>query len=172
MLNSNNPKPRTSRPAGPSLPSSRRRLLLCGPAALDFRLLGSVTLADVCTAEVTSTEELKAAMSSLAPDLVLVRKQTLEQLLCSTSGTLVTPEDLEFALLQLPERQVELIRLLAKGLRNHEIASALGVTTRTVKALLSALFIRYDVTNRTELLGLLMEEGHSLAMRPGVRPAT
>jgi DNA-binding NarL/FixJ family response regulator len=126
-------------------------------------------MSDVCTAEVTNTEELKAAMSTLAPDLVLVRKQTLEQLLSTNSGTSVAAEDLEFALLDLPDRQVELIRLLAKGLRNHEIANALGIATRTVKALLSALFIRYDVTNRTELLGLLMEEGHSLAMRPGVQ---
>jgi DNA-binding NarL/FixJ family response regulator len=69
-------------------------------------------------------------------------------------------DDLEHALGQLDFRKAEVVRLLAKGLRNGEIASSLGLKPRTVRTVLSNLYLEYEVTNRTELLGLLVEQGH------------
>lgn len=44
--------------------------------------------------------------------------------------------------------------LLSKGLRNAEIADQVDMTERTVKGYVSRLFLIFDVTNRTELVGL------------------
>jgi DNA-binding NarL/FixJ family response regulator len=72
----------------------------------------------------------------------------------------IDEDDLEHALSHLDDRKAEVVRLLGKGLRNGEIASSLGLKARTVRTVLSNLYLEYEVTNRTELLGLLMEQGH------------
>jgi DNA-binding NarL/FixJ family response regulator len=51
----------------------------------------------------------------------------------------------------LTVRQHEVIALVAEGLHNKEIARALDIAERTVKAHLSAIFKRTGTTNRTEL---------------------
>ena len=52
-------------------------------------------------------------------------------------------------------RQRAVLDLLCRGLRNREIAEIMRVKERTVKFYVSQLFSMYDVTNRTELAGLL-----------------
>ena len=51
----------------------------------------------------------------------------------------------------LAPRERELIKCVAKGLRNREIAKQLGVTEGTVKVYLHAVFEKLGVSNRTEL---------------------
>jgi two-component system nitrate/nitrite response regulator NarP len=51
----------------------------------------------------------------------------------------------------LAPRERELIRFVARGLRNREIAEELGVTEGTVKVYLHAVFDKLGVKNRTEL---------------------
>lgn len=51
----------------------------------------------------------------------------------------------------LAPRERELIAFVRKGLRNREIAEALGVTEGTVKVYLHAIFEKLGVGNRTEL---------------------
>jgi two-component system nitrate/nitrite response regulator NarL len=55
---------------------------------------------------------------------------------------------------RLNARQKDVLRLVCKGLRNSEIASVIGLRERTVKLYVSQLFMIFDVTNRTELVGL------------------
>ena len=57
----------------------------------------------------------------------------------------------------LTPRQLEVLRLLARGLTNREIAGVLGIREGTVKVHVSALFDALDVTNRTEA-ALVMRE--------------
>lgn len=52
----------------------------------------------------------------------------------------------------LTERQIEVLRLLAEGLSNAEIAQRLGITERTVKAHMSALFGVLGVATRAKVL--------------------
>ena len=61
--------------------------------------------------------------------------------------------------------------LLSKGLRNSEIANHLGLTERTIKGYVSQLLLFYDVTNRTELVGLLIGDalGDATANFPSER---
>jgi DNA-binding NarL/FixJ family response regulator len=59
----------------------------------------------------------------------------------------------------LTTRQIEVLRLLARGLTNREISSALGIAAGTVKAHLAHIYEVLDVTNRTEAAKVLHELG-------------
>jgi len=50
----------------------------------------------------------------------------------------------------LTERQREVLRLLSDGLSNKEIGRALGLSDKTVKAHVTAIFRTLDVVNRTQ----------------------
>lgn len=62
----------------------------------------------------------------------------------------------------LSPRERTLVRLVAQGLRNREIATELGITEGTVKVYLHAIFDKLGVANRTELAIRAGEQG----MRP------
>lgn len=64
------------------------------------------------------------------------------------------------------EREVEVIRLLAAGRSNDEIAQQLGITLRTVESHFRRLFARYAVLSRTELAMLAVREGWIPLPRP------
>jgi len=55
-------------------------------------------------------------------------------------------------------RQRNVLQLVTKGLRNSEIGEQLGISERSVKSYLSQLFLIFDVTNRTELVGVVLTE--------------
>jgi len=52
---------------------------------------------------------------------------------------------------RLSRRQTQLVRLLAQGLKNKEIAAALGIAEGTVKAYLTVLFEKVGAKDRFEL---------------------
>jgi DNA-binding NarL/FixJ family response regulator len=56
-------------------------------------------------------------------------------------------------------REIEAIRLLARGSTNDEIATALGISIKTVESHLRRLFGQYGVLSRTELAMLAVREG-------------
>jgi DNA-binding NarL/FixJ family response regulator len=57
------------------------------------------------------------------------------------------------------DREVEALRLLARGSSNDEIAVGLGISIKTVESHLRRLFGRYGVLSRTELALLAVREG-------------
>jgi DNA-binding CsgD family transcriptional regulator len=59
----------------------------------------------------------------------------------------------------LSEREAMVVELVSKGFHNDEIAQLLNLHPRTVKNVLSQLYLKFDVTNRTELIGSLFEQG-------------
>jgi DNA-binding NarL/FixJ family response regulator len=59
----------------------------------------------------------------------------------------------------LTERQLEVVRLLAGGATNKEIARAIGVGERTVKFHLAGIFERLGATNRTEAVSIALRLG-------------
>ena len=80
--------------------------------------------------------------------------------------------------ISLSKRQSELVGLLVQGLKNKEIASALGISEGTVKAYLTTLFEKVGARDRFELAlyGLKnlrntreAEAGRDLRMRSQVR---
>ena len=77
-----------------------------------------------------------------------------------TGGATVLQESISRQLLQrrqpavggrrLSSRELEILRLIAHGLHNKEIARRLGISTRTVEAHLNNAFSKMGVSSRTE----------------------
>ena len=59
----------------------------------------------------------------------------------------------------LTERQLEVLRLAARGLSSREIAAALGLVESTVKDHFSLIFIRMGVRNRAEAVAQASASG-------------
>lgn len=59
----------------------------------------------------------------------------------------------------LTTRELEVLRLLARGLRNKEIASRLVVSERTVNFHLANIYQKLNVSGRTEALSKALEQG-------------
>lgn len=57
----------------------------------------------------------------------------------------------------LSERELAIVRHIADGLDNHEIAERVHVSVHMVKFHIGTLLRRYDVKRRTELVRVLME---------------
>jgi DNA-binding NarL/FixJ family response regulator len=71
----------------------------------------------------------------------------------------VTLSALRDAPRQPSARELEALRLLARGATNDEIAVGLGISIKTVESHLRRLFGRYGVLSRTELALLALREG-------------
>jgi DNA-binding NarL/FixJ family response regulator len=100
-------------------------------------------------------DELAQAVRVVARGEVLVQPRLAGRLL-SRFGKLTrggTPYEL------LTEREMEVLRLLARGLRNKEIASRLVVSERTVNFHLANIYQKLNVSGRTEALSKALEQG-------------
>ena len=64
------------------------------------------------------------------------------------------------AALRVPtSRELDIVRLVAEGLSNGEIADRLALRVKTVESQLRRLFDRYDVSSRTALARLAVRQG-------------
>jgi DNA-binding NarL/FixJ family response regulator len=67
----------------------------------------------------------------------------------------------------LTEREEEVLGLVADGLANKLIAQRLGISEKTVKAHLTAIFQRIDVSNRTQAAAWAREHATRRPRTPG-----
>ena len=70
---------------------------------------------------------------------------------------------------QLTELQLQLLEFAARGFTNQEIANQLGVSLITVKKQFSEIFVRLDVSNRSEAIGLALQR-HLVKMSSTPQP--
>jgi DNA-binding NarL/FixJ family response regulator len=61
--------------------------------------------------------------------------------------------------IDLTAREVEVLRLVARGLSNRDVASAIGRTDETVKVHLKNIFAKLGVADRTEAVTLAFSRG-------------
>ena len=59
----------------------------------------------------------------------------------------------------LSERELDVLRLAARGLANKEIARRMGLSIRTVHSHLANIFTKMHVGSRTEAVLLALREG-------------
>jgi DNA-binding CsgD family transcriptional regulator len=138
------------------------RVLVCGNPGPASRLLESVNeLVHISLEPAQGIEQLRSLLKRLSPTLVVFTPATLACLLGADQGNGRSGESLaEETRVLLSPVNAELVRLVAKGLRNPEIERVTGMKVRTVRAHLSELYRRFEVTNRTELVGVLIERDY------------
>lgn len=102
-----------------------------------------------------AADELAQAVRTVARGEVLVQPQIAGRLLSrfgkQTRGNY--PHE------ALTAREQEVLRLLARGLRNKEIAARLYVSERTVNFHLANIYQKLNVSGRTEALSRALEQG-------------
>lgn len=94
-----------------------------------------------------SLEDLAAAIRKVAAGGTLVMPMT------ATAGETIRTEPADFPSNELPteltSRELEVLRLIARGMRNREIADALGTAEGTVKNQASSILQKLGVRDRT-----------------------
>ncbi len=103
-------------------------------------------------------DELAQAVRSVARGEVLVQPQIASRLI-SRFGRREEQGRQINALESLTARELEVLRLLARGLRNKEIAARLYVSERTVNFHLANIYQKLNVSGRTEALSKAHEQG-------------
>ncbi len=115
-------------------------------------------------AEILGAIEAGAAgylLKDVAPDVII------EGIHRAAAGDMVLAPDLADRVLKgmrnplpkLTEREVEVLRLLATGASNKEMARALFVTEATVKSHIAHIFTKLDVDSRSRAIHLAQETG-------------
>lgn len=90
----------------------------------------------------TEADELRRAIKAAAAGQVQLSPQAAARLLREVPA----PDSPE----QLTERETDVLRLLAQGLANKEIAAALGIGEKTVKTHVSNILGKLGVVSRTQ----------------------
>ncbi len=123
--------------------------------SLVVEALGSGTRA-ILPRDATS-EEIVAAIQATATGLVVLHPHVLRSML---SPILPGEESEPLPSDQtLTPREIEVLRMVAEGLGNKEIASRLGISDHTVKFHISSIFAKLGASSRTEAVTVGIRQG-------------
>ncbi len=148
-------------PAGQSLEALRqikqlnletRILLLVGKGQDEALYNGVRAGADGYLLKESSARELAEGIRAVARGEVLLQPQLVGQLI-SRLGRPEAPGA------TLTTREREVLQLLARGLRNKEIAGSLSVSERTVNFHLANIYQKLQVSGRTEAISKALDQG-------------
>jgi two-component system, NarL family, response regulator YdfI len=101
-------------------------------------------------------EEIFAAIQATIAGLVVIHPDALESLL-STDPEKQSEFDSSDQI--LTPREIEVLRMIAEGMGNKEIASKLGISDHTVKFHISSTFAKLGAANRAEAVTLGIRRG-------------
>ncbi|WP_181783708.1 response regulator [Pseudonocardia pini] len=130
-----------------------RVLALSGTEDLDLAAAALRAGADGYLAKSADPEVLVAPLLSVLAGVRVVRAELLDALLVSADRTA------DGVLDRLSERDVELWRLLARGLETSEIARPMLVSERTAKRMIASLLHKVGAANRIEAAALAGRAG-------------
>jgi two-component system, NarL family, response regulator YdfI len=105
------------------------------------------------------SEEIFAAIQAVLAGLVVLHPGSFDSVLPSSDEP---QSELDSADQILTPREIEILRMIAEGLGNKEIASKLRISDHTVKFHISSIFAKLGASNRAEAvtlgirLGLIM----------------
>jgi two-component system, NarL family, response regulator YdfI len=104
-----------------------------------------------------TADEIVAAIEASVVGLVVLHPDALNSVLSpTTSGD--QPE-LDPSDQILTPREIEVLRMIAEGLGNKEIASQLGISDHTVKFHISSIFAKLGASSRTEAVTIGIRGG-------------
>lgn len=100
-------------------------------------------------------------LKEVAPELILdgIRRAAAGGMVLAPELAERLLEGLRSPLPRLTDRETEVLRLLATGAANREIARALFVTEATVKSHLAHIFTKLDVDSRSRAIHVAREAG-------------
>jgi DNA-binding NarL/FixJ family response regulator len=114
--------------------------------------------------KVSPPEQLVAAVRTVASGGGLLDPAVTLRVIESFAGVPVTPREQARLLDELTDREREVLRLVARGLSNAEIASRLFLGEATVKTHVSRVLAKLGVRDRVQAVALAYESG---LVRPG-----
>jgi DNA-binding NarL/FixJ family response regulator len=106
-----------------------------------------------------SPEELAAAIRAVAAGGALVAPQVTRRLIAEFAARPSAGRTDRRLLGRLTEREVEVLRLVAGGLTNAEIAARLVVSPLTAKTHVSRILTKLDLRDRAQLVVVAYESG-------------
>jgi len=102
---------------------------------------------------------LDAVRIAAAGDALLSPQITRRLIAQFTSAARVAPTETPPVLAELTEREVEVLRLIARGLSNAEIAAELVLTENTIKTHVARVLSKLGVRDRVQAVVLAYECG-------------
>ena len=103
--------------------------------------------------------DLIGAIRRVAEGETLLNAEMAASILDEFSKVKEVPEHPEHPISELTEREAAILRLLAQGASNQEIASDLNVSEKTVRNRLSEIFSKLRLNNRTQAALYALREG-------------
>lgn len=124
------------------------RILECGGSGYVLKTAGSLEL-------VAAIRAVAAGQVVLDPGIARQMVTRLARLnMSASSQPPVDPARVE----SLTQRELLVLRLLARGMSNKEIASALNLSPRTVQSHLASIFSKLGATSRTEAVAIALRK--------------
>ena len=135
----------------------RTRVIVFTAFDTDERILGAVRAgAQGYLLKGVPRDEVFAAIRIVHAGNSLLQPVVASRLLRQVSQESTTPVS---GIHALTAREVDVLRLLMRGLQNKEIATELVVTERTVKFHVSSILMKLGAGNRTEAVAIANREG-------------
>jgi DNA-binding NarL/FixJ family response regulator len=98
----------------------------------------------------SSIDELLRGIKSAAAGEALISPQIAGKVLQRVRATTTSPDARETIRAELSQREVEVLKLLANGKDNAEIASELTISPKTVKNHISNILMKLQIENRIQ----------------------
>jgi DNA-binding NarL/FixJ family response regulator len=98
----------------------------------------------------SSDSEIVTAVIAADSGLVLLDPEITKELAAQVRSVSVPSENAAETIEELTAREVEVLRLMAEGFGNKQIAARLGISDHTVKFHISSILAKLSVSSRTE----------------------
>jgi DNA-binding NarL/FixJ family response regulator len=98
----------------------------------------------------SSENEIISAVIAADGGLVLLDQDVTKELASQTRSVSLADDATRETLEELTPREVEVLRLMAEGFGNKQIAARLGISGHTVKFHISSILAKLSVSSRTE----------------------
>ena len=106
----------------------------------------------------TGRQTLFHTIRAAARGETLLQPEVLARVLAHTNAETAPPEGTNETLTPLTGRELEVLSAVARGDRNKEIALALGVTERTIKAHLTNVYNKLGVDSRAAAVSTALQQ--------------